>query len=259
VTLPQGRLGYAIEHEKINELIFNGIEPSILMSQFSATYPPQNPVTFPNVVPILDQGQQGSCQGNALANIFAVCYYLHTGQLEIFSRAAGYYLAQQKDGLAGRDVGSTLSGGQWVAQTHGMCTEDDWPYPPRYDNREPANVPYNFKLATSKPFTTSAELLAWIDLGLPVQTGIIWDSSCNQEIVDNYRGSGGGGHSTTLWCKTDAGNVYNLNSWGSTWNGDGVHQWTPNAIERMFRIRSNVFIGYAPANMLHPQPPPIEP
>lgn len=256
MVLERGRLGYAIEHEKANQLVFNGLEPAVMMANYRDQFPQNNPVAFPSIIPILDQGQQGSCQGHALAQIFTICYFLATGRIAHFSRAAGYYLSQRYDGLIGRDVGSTLSGGQRVATDHGMCPEYAWPYPSSYRPNEPSGINYEYKLAVSKPITDIDTLYEVIDLGLPVQTGMIWDSSCDQEVVSNYVGRGGGGHSTVWWTKTESGNVRNINSWGKNWNGDGIHEWTRSSLARALSNRSNVFICYAPDNMLYPLPPP---
>lgn len=199
-----------------------------------------------------------NCQGHALAQVFSICYFLATGRREAFSRAAGYYLAQKRDGIRG-DKGSTLSGGQWVATQHGMCLESDWPYPSRYNPGMPpsAQNKFLFKLQTTKPFKDLESMLQWLDEGLPIQIGLTWNNSCDQEVVDNYNGNSGGGHSTVFWQRRANKNVVNWNSWGRRWAGDGVHEWTPESIKRALASRWTVFIGYAPAGMSFPQPQPI--
>lgn len=198
-----------------------------------------------------------NCQGHALAGIFSTCFFLATGRKQAFSRAAAYYLSQRKDGIRG-DQGSTLSGGQWVATENGLCLEKDWPYPKSYNPTEPSGVKYAYKLKTTRPMESMADINDWINSGLPIQIGIAWNNSCNQEVVSNYAAStNSGGHSTFFWLRAKSGNIRNINSWGKDWNGDGVHEWTEASIERALKHRFTVMIGYAPEAMSFPEQDPI--
>jgi len=254
--LPNYRQGYTILAENRAALETNGLNPQDALMNFKESFPQFNITSDPlGVLDVLNQGQQGSCQGHALATVFSICFFLATGRREAFSRAAGYYLSQRKDGIRG-DNGSTLSGGQWVATQHGMCLEEDWPYPARYFPTEPSNVRYLYKLMVTRPMRTVKEVTDWIDAGLPVQTGFMWNNSCSHEIVNNWQ-PGGGGHSTCFWQRSNAGNIRNINSWGENWNGDGVHEWTESSIDRAIRHRYTTLIGYAPDEMSFPDYAPI--
>lgn len=254
--LPQGPLGYAIDEEN-RDALEDGDDPGELMSAFSAVKPDLNVQAMPTgVVTILNQGNQGACQGHALATVFQICYFLSTGRLERFSRAAAYYLSQRFDGIRG-DRGSTLSGGRKVATEHGLCLEKYWPYPSRYNSREPSSAAgnYEFKLKVSRPFRNVDEAMGWLKLGLPIQTGIRWGSSMNREVVTSPSRSGGG-HSTTLWT-LEGDDPRNINSWGKNWNGDGVHVWRRDVFAQMLADRYSTFVGYAPEGMAYPTPEPI--
>jgi hypothetical protein len=254
--LPRGTLGYRFDLEDKSHLNEVGLNPYEASQAFKASFPTFDVSADPlGVVSILNQGQQGSCQGHALAMVFSICFFLATGRKQAFSRAAGYYLSQRKDGIRG-DQGSTLNGGQWVATQHGMCLESDWPYPSRYDPTEPANVPYLYKLKMTRPMRTVREVTDWIDSGLPVQTGFAWNDSCSREVVNNWR-PGGGGHSTCFWQRAKSGNVRNINSWGSSWNGDGVHEWTEGSIAAALAHQWTTLVGYAPDEMSFPEQQPI--
>lgn len=254
--LPIGPMGYAFEEENLGALQSSGGEPVEMLARFRASFPEFNTKANPlGVFDVLNQGNQGSCQGHALAGVFSVCFFLATGRKEAFSRAAGYYLSQRRDNIRG-DRGSTLSGGQWVAKEHGMCLEKDWPYPSQYNPREPQGITYPFKIKTSRPMTTVQEVTDWIDSGLPVQIGLMWNDSCSREIVNAWR-PGGGGHSTFFWLRSASGNVRNINSWGRQWNGDGVHEWTEGSIATALRHQFTVMIGYAPDEMSFPEQTPI--
>jgi hypothetical protein len=257
--LEQGRLGWAIDSENVPLLESTGTESGELLKWYRDTFPKFNTQADPlGVVSITDQGQQGACQGHALATVFQICYFLATGRKAAFSRAAGYYLSQKKDGIRG-DQGSTLSAGQWVATQNGMCLESDWPYPSRYNPAQPASAAnkFLFKLQTTKPFKDLQSMLDWLEQGLPIQTGLTWNDSCNEEIVDRYNGRSGGGHSTVFWQRRPSQNVVNINSWSANWSGDGCHEWTPKSIETALAGRWTVFIGYAPAGMEYPVPDAI--
>lgn len=255
IELPIGPMGYAIDQENFAELD-QGEEPLVLAAEFAQQVPSFNAEINPlDVVKIENQRSQGACQGHALATTFQICYFLATGRWLRFSRACGYYLAQKHDGIRG-DRGSTLSGGRWVATEHGMCLEEHWPYPSRYDPRQPSGINFEFKMRTTKPFRDIDQAMEWIKLGLPIQTGVIWGSNLSREFVTRAD-TRGGGHSTCLWCHDDESNVRNINSWGDGWNGDGVHTWSVDAFDQMLRNDRSSFIGYAPDGMMFPTPEPL--
>jgi len=132
-----------------------------------------------------------------------------------------------------------------------MCLEKDWPYPASYNSREPSGINYRFKLVASQA-TQDWELISEaLDLGLPVQDGIIWDSSVSRTISTDYRGVGGGGHSTTLWTK-DGENYRRINSWGM-WDGDGCNLNTPKSLKQQVEHRYSSHVIYAPENMIFPE------
>jgi hypothetical protein len=253
--LPTGPMGYAIEAENQALLMEQGMDPLKMLRLAEASKPDFNVQANPmTLFDPLNQGGQGACQGHSLALIFTICYYLSTGRVEAFSRAAAYYLSQRKDGING-DRGSTLSGGQWVATKHGLCLEFEWPYPERYNPAEPAGINYRFKLVASQP-TRDYELIAEaLDIGLPVQDGIIWDSSVSRTISTDYVGRGGGGHSTTLWTKVGE-NYRRINSWGM-WDGDGCNENTPKSLKKQVEHNFSSHIIYAPEGMIYPELKPV--
>lgn len=256
--LPRGRLGYAVEAEDKQFLIATGEEPNILLARYNDTFPKLDTTDDPTgILKIKDQGSVGSCQGQALSTVFAICYWLATGRREVFSSAAAYILSQRRDGIRG-DNGSTLSAGQWVATNNGLCLESAWPYSPNYNsiNRVPPGITYPFKLSVTRPMRSADEVFDWLNQGLPVQIGIGWNNYCDREVVDQWQSMRNqGGHSTVFWQFRD-GNVNNINSWGTNWNGDGQHSFTHRAVEQLIRHQWTVMIGYAPDAMSFP---PLEP
>lgn len=249
-------MGYLYAEENHAALAENGMDARRLVSRAAANRPDFNPDVNPmTLFDPLNQGGQGACQGHSLALIFTICYFLQTGRILQFSRAAAYYLSQQRDGISG-DRGSTLSGGQWVATQHGLCLESDWPYPSRYNPTEPRGVHYPFKLVAAKPTRDWDTIREALDIGLPVQDGIIWDDSVSRTLVTNYVGRGGGGHSTTIWTKKGP-NYRRINSWGM-WDGDGCNENTPEAMQQQVRHRYSSHVIYAPEGMIYPEIEPVK-
>jgi len=253
--LPTGPMGYAIEQESRELLMANGMDPVKMLRLAAENKPNFNVQSNPMVLfNPLNQGSQGACQGHSLALIFTICYFLATGRIEMFSRGGAYYLSQRKDGING-DRGSTLSGGQWVATQHGLCLEKDWPYPERYNPAQPSGINFPFKLVASQPTQDYELITEALDIGLPVQDGIIWDSSVSRTISSDYVGQGGGGHSTTLWCKFGE-NYRRINSWGA-WDGDGCNENTPKSLKKQIEHRYSSHVIYAPEGMIYPETKPI--
>lgn len=243
--------GYAIEKEDHGYLQSNGDEPAVLMQRFRESFPKFNVRANPlGLVDIVDQGSVGSCQGQSLAQVFSICYFLATGRKQWFSAMAAYLHSQRFDGLLGRDVGSTLSGGERVATEHGLCLAKDWPYEPVYTGRIRPGIEYPFKLRASKPTKDVAVIREALALGLPVQIGITWGREMDAEHVEDYAGSGGGGHAVVLWL----GKL--INSWGN-WNGDGMSTISDRALDQMVRHRTNTFVIYAPDAMSFPGLEPV--
>jgi hypothetical protein len=255
-THPSRTLGYAIEHERPAELAKNGIEPRRLLNAFKTEFPAWNNRARPDeLVKIEDQGQIGSCQGQSLTTCAEICYFLATGRTIQFSRMAAYILSQKFDGLIGRDVGSTLSGGQKVATQHGFCLEPEWPYPSSYSPRIPTGIEYPFKLASAKPTNDPGLLEEAMAMGLPVQTGLAWNQELEQEVVRQWTGRAAmGGHATVFWQRSPSG-YWQINSWGR-WNGDGMNEITPQALRQLCARRDNQFVIYAPTSMKYPVPSP---
>jgi hypothetical protein len=248
-------MGYAIAKEQPALLMSQGMDPKKMLKAVRNNAPKFNVQIHPSqLFNPYDQRNMGSCQAQALALIFKICFFLATGRIIEVSRMAAYILSQRKDGIQG-DRGSTLSAGQWVATQHGLPYEKDWPYPRSYNASVPQGIAYPFKLVAAQP-TRDVELIQEaLDLGLPVQDGIMWDDSVSRTICTDYRGNGGGGHSTALWTKKD--DLYRrINSWGM-WDGDGCNENTPRALKQQVEHRFSSHVIYAPEGMIFPELAPV--
>jgi hypothetical protein len=255
--LPVGQLGYAIEVEDRSYMEANGFDAKLMIRMVEANKPDFNVDVHPTTLfDPFNQGNLGSCQGAALAQgMFRICYFLQTGRIESFSAIAAYIVSQRFSNITG-DRGSTLSGGVYTATQHGLCLEKDWPYPSRYDNREPPGIDYRFRLVASTPTQDPELIFQALDMGLPVQDGIMWNNEVSRTLVTKYTGGGaGGGHSTTLWTKSGE-NYRRINSWGM-WDGDGCNENTPSALKSQILHRYSSHVIYAPVGMIYPDLDPV--
>ena len=229
------------------------MDPEVVLTAAKAAYPNFNPHSY-EWTELPNQGHQGACQGHALANVFQVALVQQYGIQTLFSRAAAYYTSQKFSGIRG-DRGSTLAGGQKTAES-GLCLETEWAYPSRYHNTMPdsAKGKMDFKMMGSKRVRDAD--LAWelLHAGVPIQTGVAWNSSFEHEICDNHR-NGGGGHSTMLFgIHEDTGNAIMHNSWKPTWHGDNRVQWTKKFFADIIkRDRHAVFVAYDPTGLEVPE------
>ncbi len=220
------------------------MDPEIVLKAARAAYPTFNPHSY-EWTELPNQGRQGSCAGHALSNCFQVALVQQYGIHTLFSRAAAYYTAQRYDGIKG-DRGATLNGCQKVAES-GLCLETEWAYPSSYNNSIPESSKGNMNFTMSGSRRVTDADLAWdlLMAGVPIQTGVAWNSSFEQVVCDNYR-SGGGGHSTMLFGIDEAsGDAWNNNSWGSGWGNNGRNRWTKRFFNDIVkRDRYAVFVAY---------------
>ena len=211
------------------------------------------------LIKVENQGQQGSCQGHALSSCVEWCYTLATnGQVQQLSRAMGYYESQRIDGIRG-DSGSTISGGAKLATTVGICEESLWPYPSRYSNNRPSNwdeVTSNagkYKIARAVRIKTYDEYRNFLgSLQGGINNGISWGGGMNTAIVENFSGSGGGGHAIAGLCLSERVDsqgrpyVWIANSWGENFGSreyPGWQEWSPKAIDQMLWHQWTEMIG----------------
>lgn len=212
-----------------------------------------------------NQGQIGSCQGQSLTTVAEIAYKIACGDTSIqFSRHAAYIWSQRMDGITG-DNGSTLEGGQKVAQQIGFCLESTVPYPSRYTskivNEEKAKAEAaQYRIAKSAQCHTYDDVFEWIAKGFgAVQIGIAWPNSYmdNNGAIESFS-PGRGGHAVAYvgYLKDKASDGRNrlilANSWGSQWGSGGYSIVAPKAVDQMLRHSWTVMIGHT--DMSSPEP-----
>jgi C1A family cysteine protease len=89
--------------------------------------PPEHDLR-PSIPPVYDQGQLGSCTGNAIAG--AMEYERDRQGLSDFipSRLFVYYNERALEGTVSSDSGAVIRDGVKVVNTDGVCPETLWPY-----------------------------------------------------------------------------------------------------------------------------------
>jgi hypothetical protein len=218
---------------------------------------------------ISNQGQMGSCQGNALADSAEICHLLQTGEVVQFSRNWAYYCSQKFDGLLGRDQGSTLNGGGKAASQIGFVLESDFPYTDNYRqglSQFESRYDELIQKAALETMYGEVPLQSYDDIYLflaslagPVQIGVLWGVGNGWEIKQ-YR-AGGGGHSVIFagylkvngWPKPG---LLEANSWGPQVGDRGWQLWHPDAVQAACRHQWNVFVGRSDMKSPVPRPAP---
>src|SRR5262245_33966357 len=104
--------GYRMDLERINELRRGAVDFRAHVAGRYAAPPEIDPRPWHRIE---NQGSMGSCQGHALSSVCEFAYHIATSEVIQFSPLFAYYATQQIDGLLGRDVGSTISGGMECA------------------------------------------------------------------------------------------------------------------------------------------------
>ena len=205
-----------------------------------------------------NQGNIGSCQGNALADAVEYAYQLQYGPEIQLSRFFAYRESQIQDGING-DQGSTLEGGGRAVRSVGICLESSFPYPSGYSaglayynaNREKLRAEAaDYKLEGEIPLGTWDDVVDFLATRSGVvQIGIMWGSSMDAGWEIKTYAPGGGGHSVVLsgylqvagW--PDGIGILLKNSWGTGWGREGWGLVHKNAVDAMLRSSWNVFVG----------------
>lgn len=201
-----------------------------------------------------NQGQQGSCQGQASCEVGEVCFSIaNAGKVTQFSAQWAYIESQRNDGLIGQDQGSTLYGGAKVLQQLGCCPENVWPYTGKYHLESPqgrkacltAAAP--FKVKTVVRLRSYQQIFDWLAGGL----GSVW---VGRRVGWN------GGHATHLagyTARKDAKGRNFLdehNSWGATWGDQGWKERSPDEVTSWFSDRYTVVLGASDMSSLAVRP-----
>lgn len=238
--------------------------------------PRQSELWSQNWLQVENQGQIGSCQGQALTENIEYCYTVATGKVLQFSRMYAYLVSQMYDNIRG-DRGSTLSGGTKTVRERGCCVESIAPYPSSYPGHSWVTQAMHqdaskYKMLSHTNMSSTDQIKQFIGSGIGiVQIGIAWNNSMNPDsrgCIRTFSTGGGGGHSVTFTGylpddevgATSSKGWWLLlkNSWGTRWGKGGFAYVDPSACDAMLRHQWTVMIGRSEMNVPEPRPLPVD-
>lgn len=205
------------------------------------------------------QGAMGSCQGFSLANCGELLWMYNIGLAQYsndhqFSSLFSYLETQRVDGLLGRDVGSTISGGLKIGRDVGFLEEKHLRYRTPYPRDARSMITSEmrllaapFKIRSHSWLRTYTDIFNYLASGAgAVHTGTIWNNSfyARNGVLESVSSSGGGGHATA-WLgytkrKDRRGRNYllRLNSHNDSWT-----EIAPSVIDQLCAHRHTSIVG----------------
>lgn len=194
--------------------------------------------TAPDMPPVYDQGQLGSCTANAIA---AAVDFENHGQDGAFltpSRLWIYYQERVIEHTVNQDSGAQIRDGMKAVAQLGVCPETDWPYdistftdaPPQKDYTDALkDTILTYQAPPQQLFALKSVLAA----GRPVVFGFtVYESFESPEVaasgilpMPDPKEQVVGGHAVVLVGYDDAQDKFKVrNSWGTGWGQDGYFQ-----------------------------------
>ena len=228
-------LFYTLFHKKRTRYNWKPDLPDVRDHSYNLKFPnkvllQQSVDLSPAMPPVFDQGQLGSCTGNALA---AALSYIH-GVIPHFSRLFIYRGERAIEHTISQDAGAQIRDGVKFLSKAGCCFEATWPYtiskfaakPPKQCFTEALN----YKISEYIRLQTLDDMLQCLGSGFPfvfgftvyenfesasvAKTGIVTMPLSNEKVV--------GGHAVTAVGYDLSKKVFKVrNSWGDQWGDKG--------------------------------------
>lgn len=189
---------------------------------------------------IEDQGDLGSCAGNAITNAYELqVRFLYPEKFTELSRLFVYYNSRLLDKSELEDVGAYIRDGMKAVQKYGICSELLWPYDIKKFAIRPTDECYRDGLSRTitqyQSLDTIDEVLSAINDNKPVVIGMtVYDSfnkvSKSDPVIDLPKstelGTGGGHAMTIVGYDIPKRQLLVKNSFGRGW-GDRGYAWLP--------------------------------
>lgn len=211
----------------------------------------------PNDTDIYDQGQLGSCTGNAISG--AIRFDLKKqGKPDIIpSRLFIYYNERVIENSVDSDAGAQIKDGIKAVNTYGVCSEIDWPYDISQFTVKPPDLAYNDAkqdlieryeklddsaiqlwkqcLAQGFPFVFGFTVYSGFESTDVATTGILKMPTSDEDMM--------GGHAVMCLGYDDSIQSFIIrNSWGASW-GDKGYFYMP--YDYMQELASDRWVIYA--------------
>ena len=215
------------------------------------------------LTPVEDQGEVGSCTGNAMAGAYEYLAMRQLGTAGDVSRLFIYYNARSLAGEIEEDAGATLRNCIQVLRKMGACSELTWPYhPERLFHR-----PYDQAYEEATQFLIDDAERIDVDLyamkhclaeGYPFAFGLqLFDSFMREgnkgiPMPNPEREESQGGHAMLCVGYSDKDRVFVVrNSWGAHWGDKGYcyipydYMTNPEYCDDCWTIRSVTDLDYS--------------
>lgn len=183
-------------------------------------------------VPVVDQGQLGSCTGNGIASALAYLQ-LKEGESMIYpSRLFIYYNERVTEGTINEDAGAEIRDGIKSVVDLGYCPETDWPYDISKFMLRPSDMAYadaakDLVKTYQRVLIRSYSVQEAIATGYPVVVGFtVYDSfmaSTDGNIpMPSADDAIAGGHCVLVVGYDQVTRLFKFqNSWGTGWGDKG--------------------------------------
>ena len=199
------------------------------------------PSSFPPMVdlratcsPVENQGQLGSCTGNALAGALEFLERKDGVPFKDLSRLFIYYNERVVEHTTNSDSGAMLRDGIKTLHKQGVCAEKSWPYVISKFKSKPTAACYaeasQHQITSYQRLVTLNDMLACLAEGYPFVFGFtVYESFESQEVaktgIVNMPDTGehvAGGHAVLAVGYNDAEKRFLVrNSWGAGWGQKG--------------------------------------
>lgn len=182
---------------------------------------------------IWDQGEIGSCTGQACSAAVAYCLAYHKMQLFIPSRLFIYFNARVAEQTIQSDSGARLRTCIKTLHKYGVCPEPEWPYLQGKFAERPPTLCYTHAaehqiLKYEKVSQTTWHIRAVLNRGFPIVFGFsVYDSFYHTGAdgvvsLPQYSENLHGGHAVVIVGHNDEKRLFTCrNSWGDSWGQNG--------------------------------------
>lgn len=250
---PGRHLGRHVEHDPRSLAFAHGVLPTSAIKSVSWT----------RRIPILDQGDLGSCTGNAATGALGTDSAGRTAATSVTITAAGAAASHGLFAPGARQLDETFA-----VALYGLATILDGisgQYPPTDTGSTGVGVAKALQALGLASSYTHAFSIAALNSALqagPVLIGVNWynsmfDPRSDGQIVVDTKSGLAGGHELELNAYDAATGEYQVpNSWASSWGVDGCGYFTTASLTQLLSQQGDVTV---PAWVAAPQPTPPTP
>lgn len=185
--------------------------------------------------PVYDQGQLGSCTGNAIAAALDFGRAKQDLPPITPSRLFIYYNERVMEGTVEEDAGAQIRNGIKSVAKQGACPEVNWPYDPRKLTTKPTTLCYRKALKYQalqymRVNRDLSQVMGCLASGFPIVFGFsVYDGFMSDEVASTgvlkmpQRGEGmQGGHAVLMIGYDKKAKTFLVrNSWGTGWGMAG--------------------------------------